>query len=143
MLKRHIYPFSCILAVGLLLSGCSKPDRTEVPKEKTSAQHSITITEDNFAETIQNQSGVALVDFWATWCRPCLYIAPFLEEIAEEYKGRITVGKVDVDKNNALATRYKIEALPTVVLFKNGKAIDMQIGALKKEEYVAWIEKHL
>ena len=81
----------------------------------------ITITEKNFEEEVINSTLPVLVDFWATWCGPCRMLAPVIEEIAEEYEKEIKVGKVNVDEQSALAIRFGIESIPTVLLFKAGK----------------------
>ena len=141
MLKKYFKYVVAIALLSVVLIGCTKRSTQE---DGGSDSHFATaITTNNFAEVIQEREGVSVVDFWATWCGPCRYIAPFLEEIAQDYEGRVLVGKVDVDKDGALADRYKIEALPTVVLFKDGKAVDMKVGAFQKKQYVEWIEKHL
>ena len=78
----------------------------------------IILTNQNFEEEIKE--GVVLVDFFATWCGPCKMIAPVLSQIAEEYKGKVKVGKVNVDDENALAIKYQIASIPTLILFKDG-----------------------
>ena len=78
----------------------------------------ITLNQQNFDEI--TSKGVVLVDFWATWCGPCKMMAPNVEEIATEYKGKVTVGKVDVDECQELATRFEIMSIPTLIVFKDG-----------------------
>ena len=75
-----------------------------------------------------------LVDFWATWCGPCRMLAPVLEELAEEYEGRVIVGKVNVDEQPALAAQFGIQSIPTVMLFKDGKMVDMLVGFRPKAQ---------
>lgn len=101
----------------------------------------IVLNRDNFDETVSE--GVVLVDFWATWCGPCKMIAPYVEELAEEFDGRVKVGKVDVDECEALAVRYGIYSIPTIIIFKDGKEVDRLIGYKLKRELVASVEKHL
>lgn len=84
-----------------------------------------------------------LVDFWATWCGPCRLIAPTIEALADQYAGRIKVGKVDVDENQDLAARYRVTSIPQVCLFKNGQEIARIIGANAKKTYEDAIEKAL
>ncbi len=84
----------------------------------------------NFSAEISK--GVVLVDFWATWCPPCRQMAPIVEEIAGELKGKVKFGKVDVDLNKELATKYQIRSIPTFIVFKDGKKVDQMIGAVEK-----------
>ena len=100
----------------------------------------IQTTEDTFkADVLENPLPV-IVDFWAVWCPPCKMIAPFLEQIAEEYDGRAVVCKVDVDKNQSLARKYGIQSIPTILFIKNGEIKDQVIGALPKEQLVSRLE---
>ena len=84
-----------------------------------------------------------LVDFFATWCGPCRMIAPSVEELAAEFEGRAVVGKVDVDECGELAMRYGVMSIPTVIVFKNGKPVAQQIGAVGKATYAAMLEQAL
>ena len=88
------------------------------------------------------EKDVALVDFWATWCGPCRMVGPVIEQLAEEYDGRASVGKVNVEEN-ALAAQFGVMSIPTVVLFKNGKEVDRRIGAMPISEYKAMLDAHL
>ena len=96
------------------------------------AQH---LTKDNFDEVIS--SGKVLVDFWAGWCMPCRMVAPVIEELAAEFEGKVTVAKVDVDNENALAARFDVMNIPTVVLFEDGKEVKRFVGVKPKETYAA------
>ena len=93
------------------------------------------LTSDNFDE-IKNSS-LALVDFWAGWCMPCRMVAPIIEELAAEFEGSVTVAKVDVDSEGALAAQFGITGIPTVVLFKNGVEAKRFVGVQPKETYEA------
>ena len=90
------------------------------------------LTEANFDETLAQQQGLVIVDFWAEWCGPCRAIAPVLDQIVEESAGRITLAKVNVDENPGLAARYGIRSIPTMLLMKQGKVADQVIGAVPK-----------
>ncbi|MCX7765377.1 MAG: thioredoxin [Candidatus Sumerlaeia bacterium] len=93
----------------------------------------VILTEENFdVEVIQSEIPV-LVDFWAAWCGPCLRVAPIISELASELKGKVKVGKVNVDDNLTLSARYGIQSIPTLVLFKDGIEVKRLIGALPKE----------
>ncbi len=102
-----------------------------------------TFGDDNFeAEVLQ--SGVpVLVDFWATWCAPCKAIAPVIDGIADEYDGKVKVGKVNVDDNPGTPGKYGVRGIPTVILFKDGKVVDQVVGAVPKAQLEALIKKAL
>ena len=103
----------------------------------------VIVSEETFnANVIENPLPV-VVDFWATWCPPCKILGPILEEIAEEYDGKVVVCKVDVDQNQTLSQKYGIRSIPTVFFFKNGEIKDQVIGALPKEQLAAKIDSIL
>lgn len=98
------------------------------------------------AETLESliqENKIVLVDFFATWCGPCRMIAPLIEQVAEEYDGKAVVAKVDIDEEQELATQYGIESIPTVILFKDGKPINVEVGAHQKGFYANLIDMHL
>ncbi len=100
-----------------------------------------TLTDSNFEQEIQ--AGVVLVDFWAEWCGPCRRIAPIVEELAGQYDGRATVGKLNVDENPNVPGRFMIRGIPTLLLFKNGQLADTLVGLAPKEDIAKMIDKHL
>ncbi|MDR2552124.1 MAG: thioredoxin [Treponema sp.] len=103
----------------------------------------ITITVDNFDAEVINSSLPVLLDFWAPWCNPCRMIAPFIEQIADEYADKLKVGKVNVDEQEALAARHNIISIPTLAVYKNGGLILQQPGALPKNEIESFIAGYL
>lgn len=103
----------------------------------------IEITESNFqAEVVQSESPV-LIDLWAAWCGPCRLVAPIVDEIASDYRGRIKVGKVDVDAEPGLAARFNALSIPTIVLVKNGEVVASAVGARPKAALVEALELDL
>ncbi len=103
----------------------------------------IAVTDATFEEEVLNHPGTVVVDFWAVWCGPCRAIAPLMEEIAEEYDGRVKVVKVDTDSNPQIPTQYGIRGIPTLIFFKDGKKVDMHVGVIGKAQLVAKIEAAL
>jgi thioredoxin 1 len=96
----------------------------------------IDVNDGNFDELVINSDKPVLVDFWAEWCGPCRMVAPILEEISREYEGRAVVVKCDVDNSPAVASKYSIRNIPTVLFFKDGKIADKQVGAVPKNNFV-------
>lgn len=96
----------------------------------------ITITKDNFTKEVLESDIPVLVDFWATWCGPCRMIAPFIEEIAKEYGGKVKVGKINVDDEGELAVKFGIMSIPTVMVIKDGKVVNTAVGYRSKEQLV-------
>ena len=101
----------------------------------------ITLNQQNFDEI--TSKGVVLVDFWATWCGPCKMMAPNIEEIATEYKGKVTIGKVDVDECQELATRFGIMSIPTLIVFKDGEKKEVLVGYRLKMQIAQVLDKYL
>jgi thioredoxin 1 len=107
------------------------------------SQNIMEITDANFDSEIAQGNGLAMVDFWAAWCGPCRIIAPFVEQLADEYAGRVTVGKLDVDANQRTAMRFNVRSIPSILFFKNGQHVDTVIGAVPKATLEGKIKQHL
>lgn len=93
-------------------------------------------------DDLLSKEKLLLVDFWATWCGPCRMIAPVIDQVAEQFDGKVTVAKVDTDENQELAIRYGIQTIPTVMIFKDGKNVAKEIGVKPLKSFVNLIEKH-
>ena len=101
----------------------------------------ITLTTENFSDEIAQ--GVVMVDFWATWCMPCKAMAPVIDEIAGQTKGKVKVGKLDIDKNGPVANQYGIQAIPTILIFKDGQLVETLVGIQSKAALVNALSKHV
>lgn len=100
-------------------------------------------TDDNFKEKVLDSKLPTLVDFWATWCAPCLAIAPHVEHISKEYAGLLQVGKLDVDGNPEVSTQYQVRSIPTLLLFYQGKVVGQLIGAVPSAKLDAFVKDNL
>ena len=131
-MKKSIYLVLLVVSVALGIISC---------KSNAADENIVTLTTDNFNEQIA--TGVVLVDFWATWCMPCKAMAPIIDEIASQTTGKIKVGKVDIDKNGLLARQFGIQAIPTLVIFKDGKQVETLVGMQSKESIVQALSKYV
>ncbi len=103
----------------------------------------VKVNDENFKKEVLESELLCLVDFWADWCMPCRMVAPTVEAIAKEYKGKLKVCKLNVDETSKTASNYGIMSIPTLVIFKNGKVADKVIGVVSKSELEAAIKPHI
>lgn len=103
----------------------------------------IEFTDANFEEVVLKSDKPAIVDLWAEWCGPCRMVGPLVEELSHDYEGRAVIGKLDVDNNPGIPSKYNIRNIPTILFFKNGEVVDKQVGVVAKSVLVAKLEKLL
>ena len=102
----------------------------------------LAITSENF-ETIAKGDKLVVIDFWAPWCGPCRKISPIIDDIAAEFEGKVKVVKVNTDENLKTTQEFSISGIPSVLIFKNGQAVERLVGLMQKSQWVSNIEKHL
>ena len=107
------------------------------------SEHIHYVSDDTFEEEVLQSQTPVLVDYWAEWCGPCKMIAPILDEVAQEYSGRLKVAKLNIDDNQATPPKYGIRGIPTLMLFKNGEVAATKVGALMKSQLTAFIDSHI
>jgi thioredoxin 1 len=104
--------------------------------------NAVPVSDADFENEIEKHAGLAVVDFWATWCGPCRMIAPVLDQLAVKYAGRAKVAKLDVDTNQKTAMRFNVRSIPTILFFKDGKLVEQVIGAMPRAQLEQKFEKH-
>jgi thioredoxin 1 len=107
------------------------------------SENTVNFSDAAFDQDVLNSQEPVLVDFWAEWCGPCRMMSPTIDAIAQEYDGRVKVGKLNVDHNGQTAMRYNIRGIPTLLLFKGGKVVDQRVGAMGKSDVQKMLDAHL
>ena len=107
------------------------------------SDNTATLTDGNFDDSVIKSTVPVLVDFWAEWCGPCRMIAPTVEELATDYDGKVTIGKLNVDDNPNTATQFGVRSIPTLLLFKGGEVVESVVGLTDKTRLQALLDKHL
>lgn len=105
--------------------------------------NAVEVKDETFADEIEGSKGLAVVDFWATWCAPCRMIAPVIEQLAGDYAGQVKVAKLDVDTNQRTAAKFNVRSIPTILFFKDGKLIDQVVGAVPRPTLEAKFKEHV
>jgi thioredoxin 1 len=123
---------------------CASKKQLELTNGEKILSDKITyVTDDTFEAEVVNAEGPVLVDYWADWCGPCKMIAPILDEIADEYDGKLKVAKLNIDENPATPPKFGIRGIPTLMLFKNGNVEATKVGAVSKSQLSAFIDSNL
>ena len=107
------------------------------------AENVLNVTDESFASEVEGSAGLALVDFWADWCGPCRIVAPVVEQLANDYAGKVTVAKLDVDANQRTAARFNVRSIPSILFFKDGKLVDTVVGAVPRPVLERKVQEHL
>jgi thioredoxin 1 len=115
----------------------------ESEKLKMAGQNTLNFSDESFDKDVLNSEQPVLVDFWAQWCGPCKMIGPTVDALADEFAGKLKVGKVDVDSNSGTAERYNVRGIPTLLLFKGGKVVEQRVGAVGKAELLKMVQPHV
>jgi len=126
--------------LGLIINRTDSRIRKDIFKETYMSDHIKHVSDASFEQDVLKASGPVLVDFWAEWCGPCKMIAPVLDDLADEYAGKLTIAKLNIDSNTQTAPKYGVRGIPTLIIFKGGEAVGTKVGALSRSQLAAFID---
>lgn len=132
---KNIFLYSLLVVVFF---SCNTKDTTS---QETNQEQTTSNDEFNYQAVIDKSEQPVVAYFWATWCGPCKFVSPIMEELATDYQGKATIIKVNLDKNPDFSNKYKVNAVPAVIYFKNGQIVEQHLGALPKQNYVTTINQ--
>jgi thioredoxin 1 len=107
------------------------------------SQNTITLSDKSWEADVLEADGPVLVDFWAEWCPPCRAVGPTVDALAEQFQGKLKIGKLKIDDNGDTAVRYQVRSIPMFLLFKGGQVVEQKVGAMGKSDFLKMIEKHI
>ena len=124
--------------------GSTGPLKVQGDRLMSSSGKVMEITDQNFADTVESANGLTVVDFWAEWCGPCRMVAPIVEQLAEDYDDEgLKVGKLDVDQNQEVTTRFAVRSIPSILFFRDGQHVDTVVGAVARTTLEAKVQEHM
>src|SRR3954466_1443282 len=143
--EHLIFSVTIDVPIGMSLPVAADPAhrQPEYLEERMASNGIVEVTDANFDQDVLKSDTPVLVDFWATWCGPCRAIAPIVEELASEFQGKVKVGKMDVDSNQATPMRYKVTGIPTLLVFKGGQVVEQLVGYRPKDAIAQALNKHV
>lgn len=136
-LNGRTFDWLGMMAIVLVVFACRQATQSSFED-----LHSTKISDETFSQYVNDSGGLVVIDFWADWCGPCHMLAPTIAEIANETKGKVTVGKVDVDKNPRLSSRFKIASIPSILIFKDGEMVWRTAGVVPKSSIMKVLKEH-
>lgn len=139
---RRVNSLAATTACVVVLLGCESSPTGSAGVDSGAGHATIEVTDDNFAEVVLRSDKPVLIDFWAEWCGPCKKIAPEVERLASQYQGRLVVGKLDVDANPTISNRYRVQSIPTMILFQGGEPVGQIVGPSGKG-LAKWVSQKL
>lgn len=131
-----------ILAAAIVSCGSGEKESSAGTDSGKPGKIVIIQSAEDYDRVVNETSNLLLVDFWANWCPPCRYMNPILKDVAKEHGSWVTIAKVDVDQHKALMQKFNVEAIPTLILYRAGQIVDRRVGAMSKEDLVAWLNQN-
>lgn len=130
--------------VAALVVSCGPAEKEALDRTDSKKPGKIVVIQsaEDYDRAVSEAPNLLLIDFWANWCPPCRYLNPILKDVAKEHASWVTIAKVDVDQHKGLMQKFSVEAIPTLILYRGGQIVDRRVGAMSKEDLVAWLNQH-